>query len=361
MGGEAPAYHRWAPDAEVARVWRWGLGADLDGMRAMAMREGLGAWSPLMSDEVKPSTQRQYLSAVGLLAEWLEDECGVHELPRTPELMDDALIGFAWHLYTTREGRGRGIFEQAIAGVEWLFPRWEKLMRGARASNKGWKRRVPSDPHAPLTWGLTVSLAVDMCRVGEAGCAMATLLAFDCYLRISEVCGLRINDVSPLADVVPGRSGVLVSLRWCKTGANQSVIVRDPKVAKYLRMWVRKRRREASAVEWVDEPSRGPLLFPPARRYRTVFDASCRNLGYTEKPLKFTPHSLRHGGATRDFLDKVPMEDILARGRWVSCMSARHYIQIGPALAASAKSQLSQWRKDANVHFANHISTWLRF
>lgn len=46
-------------------------------------------------------------------------------------------------------------------------------------------------------------------------------------------------------------------------------------------------------------------------------------------------HSLRHGGATHDFIRGMTIEWIMFRGRWASSKSARHYIQSGRAVMLS--------------------------
>jgi hypothetical protein len=53
--------------------------------------------------------------------------------------------------------------------------------------------------------------------------------------------------------------------------------------------------------------------------------------------MMFTPHSLRHGGATNDFLNNVPMMDIVMRGRWQSAKTARRYVQSGRSLQLQMK------------------------
>jgi len=47
------------------------------------------------------------------------------------------------------------------------------------------------------------------------------------------------------------------------------------------------------------------------------------------------PHSLRHGGATADFLNGATIEQVMFRGRWQGMQSARRYIQTGRALLAA--------------------------
>jgi len=66
-----------------------------------------------------------------------------------------------------------------------------------------------------------------------------------------------------------------------------------------------------------------------ASTFRNRFKAACSDLNLS--PL-YVPHSLRHGGATRQHLLGRPMEDILLRGRWASTKSARRYIQSGRAM-----------------------------
>jgi hypothetical protein len=72
------------------------------------------------------------------------------------------------------------------------------------------------------------------------------------------------------------------------------------------------------------------LLFPlAAKTYLSHLRGACKllNLGKS-----YVLHSLRHGGATEDYIGGTSVEDVLLRGRWVSTKSARVYIQSGRAL-----------------------------
>lgn len=79
-----------------------------------------------------------------------------------------------------------------------------------------------------------------------------------------------------------------------------------------------------------------------AARYRSVFKDACHGIGLSH--VNYSPHSLRHGGATEDFLKQVPLEDILFRGRWAASKSATTYVQSGRALllAASIPTHVQQ-------------------
>ncbi len=49
--------------------------------------------------------------------------------------------------------------------------------------------------------------------------------------------------------------------------------------------------------------------------------------------FEFTPHSLRHGGATNDLiLNLRTLEQIVERGRWQQSKSARTYLQAARSL-----------------------------
>ena len=63
----------------------------------------------------------------------------------------------------------------------------------------GWKNLHSPQSRPPLTWEVTVTLSVCMAKSGYPEHALATLLAFDTYLRISEYVNMGVKDVA-----VPG-------------------------------------------------------------------------------------------------------------------------------------------------------------
>jgi integrase len=201
-------------------------------------------------------------------------------------------------------------------------PRLQYKLPRSRRALKGWDRARAKRSHPPLTWELTVVLAVSMARRGRHAEAAATLLAFDCYLRISEFTRLRRHDVAMPLDARLGGAGGTPALRLAdtKTGPNKFVSVWDAQVAEVLQSFL----RSSSA-------RRDDLLFPfsPAS-YRLLMRDVCDSLGLSG--LQLVPHSLRHGGATRDFMRHGDVTQVMHRGRWASTKSAARYIQQGPAL-----------------------------
>ena len=265
------------------------------------------------------ATQKRYDDAVALFVEWMDSH---GEDPGTVVEFDGVLAEFFHDLYITRGGACRSIAECTLAGILVILPSLKGHMGRSRLSLKGWRRLVPSQPHPPLTWDLAACIAVRMLCTGRSELGVATLLAFDCYLRVGELVGLRRCDVTDRGDARTGLAyaGMALRLLHTKTGRNQWVEVRSPVVLFLLRqrLCCIGRRREAR-------------LFPVvAATYRRHFKAACAALGLSEE---YTPHSLRHGGATHDHLTKrLTLEGILRHGRWASTKSARHYIQAGRAL-----------------------------
>lgn len=197
----------------------------------------------------------------------------------------------------------------------------------SRACLKGWERVKRSQSHPPLTWELTTVIACTMARSGYHGPAVAMLVGFDCYLRVSELTGLRLRDIVMPHDARMGRvhTGMAVILPKTKTGLNQSVNIQRRDVAKLLCSWVRFMPAHTGSLALVFD-------FSP-QWFGRLIRRCCVQLGFGHIP--YVPHSLRHGGATADFLSSGDVESVHFRGRWKSIESLRTYIQTGRALLAA--------------------------
>ena len=185
---------------------------------------------------------------------------------------------------------------------------------------------APATAEAIRADAFDVALAAAILRavVGDFGTAVALLVGFDCCLRISEVSGLRADDVKDQRTHPDAAfRGVVLFLRATKTGLRQSVSVSDPAVATLLVCWRDARVQVAGA---------DATLFPPAATLRTnLHTALTALLGAYRGALglEFVWHSLRHGGASRTFMLGAEVKDIMLRGRWVCLESTRRYLQSG--------------------------------
>ena len=99
--------------------------------------------------------------------------------------------------------------------------------------------------------------------------------------------------------------------------------------------------------------------------FRTLFAEAQEAMGWAgggpgHRTL-YVPHSLRHGGASCDFLvwGGERLEEILFRGRWASMASTRHYVQTGPALMAAGARAVPGWQRELGHCMAAAIRLWI--
>ena len=71
------------------------------------------------------------------------------------------------------------------------------------------------------------------------------------------------------------------------------------------------------------------IFLPKLHAFYSLFKEGCEWLGVTE--LRFTPYSIRRGGATAFFRVTRNMEATLDRGRWSNVKAARIYVNDGLA------------------------------
>lgn len=264
---------------------------------------------------VTPATLKRYRSHVVKFLTWCDDH---KEDANTDEELDDLLLDYIHELY--EEGAGKTSASMTLYGILMLVPNLKGKVPKSTQAVKGWHKQVPGRTYPPLTWELAVTIATQLSRAGAFRAAVGVVLAFDCFLRISELCNLLREDVADSSDGRIGSEhvGMILRLRTTKTGKNQWVTVLDPSVKQLLRMLLR-------------DTKKGQPLFPyTTAQFRRYFKASCADLTLSSL---YVPHSLRHGGATRyRHVLHWTVEDILERGRWASTKSARRYIQSGVAL-----------------------------
>ena len=267
----------------------------------------------LLARAFAPSTLTKYVSAVRDFVVWCVEQ---GEDPVDMPSLDDLLTDYLHHLYES--GAGRAAANCTYYGLIAQLPTLKHNLPTSLLVLRAFARLKPSVSYPPLTWELTVAIAVQLCRHGWRHAAIAALLGFDCLLRISELVGLHVDDVADAGDprLNVEHTGMSLRIRKAKTGVNQWVSVRDPAVMALLRGLLAVQRQ-------------GSLFSFTAAVFRAQFKHVCRELGLSSG---YVPHSLRHGGATHLHLLRWSLEDILMRGRWESTKSARRYVQAGRAL-----------------------------
>ena len=263
----------------------------------------------LLESSVGPATLKAYKSALTSFLAWLQEE-EVRSVEKV-EKLDILLLHYFEHLASRRDGGGRQLAANTRAAIILFLPntRW-KLNYSLRAL-KGWTRRRPSKQRPPLPSELLILLIDSFRKSGSPDCEWVTRACFEGYLRLSEALGAKAGDFD-----ISGEDGVL-ALPKSKTGLNQSVVIHSGEWLKLTKTLLRSKAKTDPLVS----------IRPPV--FRKLFQASLSKLGVHAS--KFTPHSLRHGGATWDYLQGYPIADIVVRGRWTQAKTASRYIQQGRA------------------------------
>ncbi len=279
----------------------------------------LSFWSPLFDANIGDASRERYAKAVHAFISFVRAH---GDRVHTAEDADYWIAYYAHVAYTT--GRpSKSEVRMALYGLEHWLPEIKPLTLGRRCL-RGWEKLVPPRPAAPMTRDLMRACAAVAALDGDIGGCLAMLLSFDCWLRISEVSGLRpvdIVDTRGAAD--PVNRGVSVFLPEAKTGRRQAVRIDDADLAEMVVAW--------GAVS-ARAPGSGGSLFPPPASLRAVLSRCLRKLddgSFDTRGLSFVWHSFRHGGASRAHLGGMALAEILTRGRWAVESSARHYIQAG--------------------------------
>ena len=272
----------------------------------------------LLKARYKEQTRKAYRTAVNKFVRWCLAE---RRTAQNMSQLDRAMLDYFEWMYRNKGSRQLAI--NTHAGV--IF--YQRDVKGhlpfATEALRGWQAAKPSVQHPPFTWPVACVVAVWMTGRGWLREAIGVLLAFDCLLRVSELCALRASDIIDATTAAVDRSwkyALAVRLRQTKTGENQSVPIMNPDVVKLVRMLLR-------------FAPRGARLFPlTTAKFRNRLRTACNVLGLDRS---LVPHSLRHGGATHLYMSGVEVSTVKVRGRWVSLQTCERYVQAGQALIGS--------------------------
>ena len=280
----------------------------------------------LLNAAISAGTRTKYIRALGNFLNWAD---AMKLDPITWQELDECVVDYLHALWqskgSTKAGKAEG--NELFKALNFFLYGCAGNLASTSKTLRGWTKLAPSTPWPPITWPLCVAIAIKMASCGFPAQGMACLLQFDCLMRISEVTSLTVGNVGFPGDarLAEETKQVLIRFPKTKTGSEQSVKIEDPAVAVLL---------QTLATEAKGDDTK---LFPfSSDSYRKLFRKVCKSLGLSDR---YVPHSCRHGGATRMYQrNPLSIEAIMARGRWASSKSARHYIQQGPALLLSVKA-----------------------
>ena len=233
--------------------------------------------------------------------------------------LDHALRDFVTHLFVSDPlHRGRQKALNLRAAILHYIPNARHHLGSVSRAITAWGKVKPSVQRPPMPFPLLLLTMDYFLRHSSYHLAALSLLAFRCYLRVSEALAVTPSDITFPTPVTPGS----IFLKNTKTGRNQSVLFNDPVLVLFLRDLV------ADCQD--DEP-----IFPcSASRFRKGIERAHTSLGVS---FGITTHSMRHGGATHDYINGVPFEDVRVKGRWKSPASCERYLQASRALMLAVR------------------------
>ena len=278
-----------------------------------ALRGRLSHVGLLRSNALAEKTWTSYRKETAMFLDWL-GTCDPQ--PSCAESLDLFVVRYCEIRYDDDPRRGcRQSCVNSMCGLEFICAELSGSLRHTRQALRGWSRLVPARSPPPLSADLVMSLSGYFYGTQRPMHALAMQLAFACYLRAGELLSLTPGDVCFADDprLVGYRSlhaGILI--RTAKTGTFQFVALQDRAVVGALEAAV-----GATSCRAFSEP-----LFGIS--YAQLSSALKEALAYFGLDnADFTLHSLRHGGATRDYLAGTELSDIMVKGRWVSLSSCR--------------------------------------
>ena len=221
------------------------------------------------------------------------------------------MLQFFEHLADNPELGGRQRAVNTRAAVLLFLPNARWSLNYSLRALKGWSRRTPPKQRPPIPGELVILLIDYFRRARSRELEWVTRACFEGYLRLSEALGAKAGDFD-----VSNTNGVL-ALPKSKTGLNQSIVIHDGEWLSLTKSLLRSKPKDV------------PLVNIRPEAFRKALESALSDLGAAS--AHFTPHSLRHGGATWDYLQGVPIADIVVRGRWTQAKTASRYIQQGRA------------------------------
>lgn len=272
--------------------------------------------------------------------------------------LDRLLCNYMNYLYS-----GHGKYYQAsytYNSLCYYIPQCKLILYESKQRLKAWDKKGQKEKiyKTPLTKELTHVIAVSLLNANYIHSAIGVLLSFECYLRIGELCSIRICDIGkPSSSSCSSYSssfthsythtGMVIGLKETKTGPNQSVIVRDPLVCSLILLLLSTHTNQ-------NEKSTDKLFSFDAMLFRRHFASACDALHLSS--YHFTPHCLRHGGASHDYIiNQNNLNTIVERGRWAIVQSARTYIQSATYLSIHLKEKHLTNIGKTIIHSSNHL------
>lgn len=261
-----------------------------------------------------------------------EDSSFDHLLRRKPEQIDRVLETFVGKCHQeNRKGSNLRLVKHALLFVQINRPDLRHRLRSSWDTVKAWEECVPSGMRAPLPLPLLIAFSC-MSRMKSVEVGLDTAsgqkwlkfgallgLGFFGLLRPGELLSLQRRHLDLPNSLIFALPSITVSITKPKNfrqlGTCQFASVSHPDICNWI-VWCCK------------DLKADQLLWPHSHaEFRRLFKIVSEGFGCGS--CKFTPASLRAGGATYYYDEHMDVGRLRLMGRWSNAQSLEHYVQVG--------------------------------
>ena len=255
---------------------------------------------------------KEYNRDLNYFVDWLKKKGKRPKLD--PEEIDKDFTLFAIECFDDPTGHNKATVTRAKCALEHYLPECKGRLTLSDMSLQGWRKQVPVEHHEVCPEEMAYLIAFRLSRNGHLELAIGVLLSVDCYLRLGDLCSLKLKDVIVLDKEAAFEAAVV--LEKTKTGRKQSALVRPAFLGTLLEQLISSRTQ-------IKEDD---YLMPVRRTTIAKYIKETKDeLGFE---MNITSHSFRYGGATADTINnRLTPDGVLERGRWTSKRTMQGYVK----------------------------------
>jgi hypothetical protein len=276
---------------------------------------------------VKPKMMRAYCKALHHF--FLHLRTKKARVPGSIPALDKALASYMNHMYM--EGEPIGYAGHLLSAIKRFYPPCRNFLFRSRQWHNNWQREYVPTRAKPFPWLMVRGIVATALLDQDQAFAFVTLLAYRRFLRTNEFLSLRCSDIAKF-----DTKTLVISLINTKTSGSfdESVTVDDMFLAKWHRNLLQTR-----------EPDE--LIFSEgAAAYNEKLQSYLQLLRVTDK---YTPYSLRRGGATQFYMRTRSLDQTKIVGRWRDQRTCRIYLDEANGMIKASSLPLQVRRRCRKV------------
>lgn len=292
----------------------------------------------------------------------VQHDLNLEALASHPKTADAVLGEYVMQRFNEKVKSGLSKVKHALLGLQHVYPRLRGKLVTAWSNLKTWEEQRVSKLRPPLPvpiWTFALGLARAHAKVEKHSSEARLWEIFSVLLEVGLLCMLRPGELLRLTHLDVSLPGSFVMSR-----KHAALRVTSPKNRRQFgehQFVLLKNQNTIAWLERIHVEGLSETIWPISMRaFGVRFRQLMHELGV--EALRFSPASLRPGGATLYYHQGVPINTLRFMGRWTAEKSLEHYIQLAVATQIMNKldaASVARLRKMghlciAQVLFATH-------